>query len=133
MYNDKAIRLLRKTLRRDQTDAERAIWNTIRNRQIQGLKFYRQYSAGPYILDFYCPQLRLGIEVDGGQHNEEEGLKRDENRTKYLAEHEIKVLRFWNNDVLQNIEGAVEEIIKEITHPLPSLTLREGSNDNSSP
>jgi very-short-patch-repair endonuclease len=77
-----------------------------------GLRFFRQYGAGPYILDFYCPERRLAIEVDGGQYAYVYGQQHDAHRDKYLKELNIRVIRFWNNDVLQNIEG-VEQKIKE--------------------
>jgi len=78
-----------------------------------GLKFFRQYSAGPYILDFYCPERRLDIEVDGGQHGDVGAQQHDAARGSYLSELGIRVIRFWNNDVLQNIEGVGERIREE--------------------
>jgi very-short-patch-repair endonuclease len=114
-YNDQNLKPLRQILRRNQTDAERKLWNAIRNRQLLGLKFIRQYSVGNYILDFYCSEKRLAIELDGGQHADEENKKDDDERTAYLNQQDIKVIRFWNNDVLQNIEGVGESIISELT------------------
>jgi very-short-patch-repair endonuclease len=114
-YNDQNLKPLRQILRRNQTDAERKLWNAIRNRQLLGLKFIRQYSVGNYILDFYCSEKRLAIELDGGQHADEENKKADDERTAYLNQQDIKVIRFWNNDVLQNIEGVGESIISELT------------------
>ena len=69
-YNDQALKGVRRRLRRETTEAERVLWSKLRNRQFHGLKFYRQYGVEKYILDFYCPEKRLGIELDGGQHNE---------------------------------------------------------------
>lgn len=79
-----------------------------------GLKFFRQYSIGPYIIDFYCPERRLAIEVDGGQHANLYGQQHDVHRDSYLRELNVHVVRFWNNDVLQNIVG-VWRMIKEET------------------
>ena len=77
---------------------------------MQDLKFYRQYSVGSYILDFYCPKKRLCIEADGGQHAEEDGERHDEKRSQYLHTKGIKVIRFWNNEILRNPQGAWDVI-----------------------
>ncbi len=68
LRNDPALKQRRRELRRNQTDAEKSFWANVRNKQFFGLKFFRQYSIGPYILDFYCPALKLAVELDGGQH-----------------------------------------------------------------
>jgi len=94
-------------LRRDQTDAERKLWNRIRSRSIDGCKFVRQEPIGPYFVDFVCRERRLVIELDGGQHNENE---RDAVRDRWLADHRYRVLRFWNNEVLSNMDGVLEVI-----------------------
>ena len=93
-------------LRRDETDAERAIWRLLRNRQFSNAKFRRQHPIGPCFVDFYCHERRLVIEIDGGQHSPE----RDQKRTAYLEGRGLTVLRFWNNDVLKNVEGVWEVI-----------------------
>jgi very-short-patch-repair endonuclease len=110
LYNDPERRPDRRRLRKDETDAERKLWSMLRNRQLGGLKFFRQYGIGPYILDFYCPQQKLAIEVDGGQHADERGQEHDAKRDRYLREMHIRMIRFWNNDVLQNIEGVGQKI-----------------------
>ena len=97
-------------LRRQATDAENLLWRLLRGRQIANAKFRRQYSFPPYILDFYCHELKLAVELDGGQHNEEVGRRRDARRDEYLAGHGIRVLRFWNNDVLRETEAVLEAI-----------------------
>jgi very-short-patch-repair endonuclease len=89
-------------LRANSTDAETKLWNALRNRQIAGFKFVRQEPIGRYICDFVCRAKMLVVEADGGQHLES---KRDEVRDRYLREQGYRVLRFWNNDVLTNIEG----------------------------
>ncbi len=111
-YNNSAVKGKRRTLRKSQTDAERKIWNILRNRKIDNLKFFRQYSVGKFILDFYCPERRVAIEIDGGQHSE--NMDYDNKRTSEFTNLDIKVTRFWNNEVLQNIEGVYEKIL-EIT------------------
>ncbi|MDH2385144.1 endonuclease domain-containing protein [Bradyrhizobium sp. CER78] len=101
-----SIRLARR-LRANQTDAEIALWKHLRNRQIDGHKFARQVPIGNYICDFACREKRLVIEVDGGQHA---GSAADAIRDRYLADEGYRVLRFWNNEVLGNIEGVLTTI-----------------------
>jgi len=113
LYNDPTTKLDRRGLRKNATDAERKLWSILRSRRLIGLKFFRQYSVGPYILDFYCPERRLAIEVDGGQHADVYGQQHDAYRDRYLMELKIRVIRFWNNDVLQNIEGVGRRIKEE--------------------
>ena len=105
--NDPNFKGRRRELRQNLTDAERAFWSVVRNRQFHGLKFYRQYSFGPYILDFYCPEKKLAVELDGGQHNQSDGREYDAIRTSYLNAHGVEVERFWNSDVLGNMEGVL--------------------------
>ena len=95
-------------LRRQETDAERNLWARLRNRQAGGVKFRRQHPVGPFIADFCCPEHRLIIEIDGGQHGEQN--RSDQNRTGYLEEAEgYRVLRFWNNEILQSIDSVRSE------------------------
>ncbi|MBI4053882.1 MAG: DUF559 domain-containing protein [Candidatus Doudnabacteria bacterium] len=115
--NDKSSIGLRRNLRQNMTDAERVVWNIVRNKQLDGYKFFRQYSVGHYILDFYCPVIRLAIEIDDGQHNYAPERLRDKQRTEYLKSLDIRVLRFWNNEVLENQDGVYEEIARFITPP----------------
>jgi very-short-patch-repair endonuclease len=94
-------------LRSDQTDAEKKLWWRLRNRQIAGCKFVRQEPIGPYICDFVCREQRLVIEVDGGQHADS---ATDKVRDQWLVSHNYRVMRFWNNDVLGNIDGVLMTI-----------------------
>ncbi len=122
----KSIRLARR-LRVNQTDAETVLWNRIRNRRIDGNKFVRQEPIAGYICDFVCREKRVVVEVDGGQHNESAA---DATRDELLREKGYKILRFWNNDVLGNIEGVLLTIQTELAeraptpHPLPVRTGR---------
>jgi len=109
-HNEKTIRIARR-LRVDQTNAETVLWNRIRNRQIDGYKFVRQVPILGYICDFVCRERRLVIEVDGGQHNESAA---DAIRDRRLMDEGYRVLRFWNNDVLGNIEGVLMTIQAEL-------------------
>ena len=78
------------------------MWSHLRNRQLHGLKFVRQFAIGPYFVDFACREAMLVVEIDGGQHAE---TQRDARRTRYLNEQGYSVLRFWNNEILENLEG----------------------------
>ena len=93
-------------LRRDATDAEKLLWQRLRNRQVGGLKFRRQATVGPYIADFLCVEARLIVEADGGQHT----VEGDAARTAFLNSRGYNVLRFWNHDILQNPLGVLEAI-----------------------
>jgi len=117
IYNNPIFKKKRRILRKNQTDTERMLWKQLRNRQFLGLKFYRQYSIGDYILDFYCPEKKLAIEVDGGQHAGADTLYHDSKRTQFIEARAIKVIRFWDNEVLENLGGVLEEIEKAITPP----------------
>jgi very-short-patch-repair endonuclease len=97
-----------KDLRKQMTVAEKKLWWQLRNRQLAGFKFRRQYPVGPYYRDFACTKYSLAIEVDGGQHDGSQG---DIVRTAYLESQGWQVLRFWNNDVLGNIESVYETIV----------------------
>ncbi len=107
----KTIRIARR-LRVNQTDAETVLWNRIRNRQIDGHKFVRQEPIANYICDFVCRERLLIVEVDGGQHSDSAA---DRTRDSRLAEDGYRVLRFWNNDVLGNLEGVLATIQTELS------------------
>jgi very-short-patch-repair endonuclease len=100
-----------RTLRRDQTEAERRMWLILRAKRFQGVKFRRQVPIGPYVADFACVQHRVVIELDGSQHAESET---DAARDRYLAKLGWRVLRFWNNDLTQNRNGVLEEIARAV-------------------
>jgi adenine-specific DNA-methyltransferase len=95
-------------LRRDMTDAERKLWASLRGRALSGAKFRRQQAIGPYIVDFHCSEQRLVIELDGGQHAEEWAAC-DRKRSAWLEARGYRVIRFWNSDVMRNLEGVLQE------------------------
>jgi very-short-patch-repair endonuclease len=97
-------------LRRESTEVEKRLWRELRDGRLDGLSFRRQHPAGPFILDFYCPQLRLSIELDGSQHQANE--VHDAKRTAWLRGCGVTELRFWNNDVTQNLTGVLEMILE---------------------
>jgi len=101
-------------LRQKYTDAEKALWMKLRNRQLEGVKFRRQQPIGSYIVDFASFERSLIIEIDGGQHNEDRTKGRDEERTIRLEERGYRIIRFWNNEVLTNPEGVLEKIRKTL-------------------
>ncbi len=111
--NTEKPRQLRKLL----TDAERLMWRLLRNRTIDGCKFRRQHPVGPYIVDFICIEKGLVIELDGGQHAL--AVEKDEKRTRFLNEQGYRVLRFWNNEVLNETEAVLTVILKELGAPHP--------------
>jgi very-short-patch-repair endonuclease len=120
-----ALRLTKvaRELRSRMTDAERKLWFALKDRRFAAFKFRRQVPVGPYIADFLCFEARLIIEVDGGQHADS---ARDVERDKWLARNEFRVLRFWNNDVLRNLEGVLTSLATELNKtPHPSSRLRE--------
>jgi very-short-patch-repair endonuclease len=111
--NNPNLKKRRRELRKNQTDAEKMLWQKLRNQRLRDLKFFRQYSVGPFILDFYCPKIRLAIELDGGGHNHEEARVYDFERTAYLKTQDIKVLRFWNHEVFKNLDEVLGRIASE--------------------
>lgn len=110
-FNVATMKLLRRKLRNSMTPAETILWTQIRRKQLSGYQFKRQYSIDRYIVDFYCPQLKLVIEVDGDSHCSESARRYDAAREKEIAAHGIKILRFTNNDVYSNLKGVVEAIM----------------------
>jgi len=114
LYNNKTLKERRREFRKNQTPAEKLLWEHISKDKIFGLRFLRQYGAGPYILDFYCAKIRLGIEVDGEIHKREENKIYDKDREKYLEGVNISLIRFWNDDVLNNTTEVLKELRSKI-------------------
>jgi len=115
---------LAKDLRKRSTDAERNLWNKLRAKQIQGLKFRRQEPIRRYIVDFVCYEKQLIIEVDGGQHAS--STEKDRTRTDWLSSQGFSVIRFWDHEVLTNIEGVLDSILESLSpSPNPSHQGRE--------
>jgi len=108
-------------LRRDQTDAERKLWSRLRDRRLVGARFRRQHPIGPFIADFCCTEAKLVIELDGGQHALQK--RSDAERTAFLEAQEYRVIRFWDSDVLSNMEGVLQRIVEALgvkgTSPSP--------------
>jgi very-short-patch-repair endonuclease len=117
-----------KNLRKTCTIAERLLWGHLRAKQVEGYKFRRQEPIGNYVVDFVCFEKRIIIEVDGSQHQIEKD--KDSKRDKWFKEQGFRVLRFWNNEVLRNLEGVLE-LIREscLDHPTPSHQGRGKTNN----
>ena len=118
LYNKTKTLNKRKLLRINQTPQETILWAHLRRNRYR-VKFKRQYSVGPYVLDFYSPRNKLAIEIDGSQHIENKEY--DNERSKYLLILGIKVIRFWNNEINTNIDGVINRIIDEL-NLLPPFT-----------
>jgi len=97
-------------LRRDMTEAERLVWERLRNRQLNGFKFRRQASLGPFVVDFLCLEARIIVELDGGQHSAE----RDAGRSAWIEQQGFEILRFWNHEVFENIDGVLQRVAEAL-------------------
>jgi very-short-patch-repair endonuclease len=108
---EKRLTPVARKLRRQSTDAENRLWHYLRGRRFEGAKFVRQFPVGPHVADFACRSLRLAIELDGGQHSADV----DAPRTHVIEAFGYRIIRFWNNDVLENTHGVLEVIRSEIS------------------
>jgi len=111
-YNSN-LKSLGRRLRSNLTDAEKLLWQKLRRGQINGLVFNRQKPIGNYIADFYCDKAKLIIEIDGGQHYEEQNIEKDKIREEYFLGIGLRVIRFTNLNILKNIDNVVEKIYQE--------------------
>lgn len=123
VHNRKSLKEIRRNLRQESTPAEDFLWQHIRNRNLNQLKFKRQHSIGNYVVDFYCASKRLIIEVDGAVHTLPDQLEKDKSRDENLIEMDFKILRFSNEEVLLNINFVKEEIIRHTEFINPPLLL----------
>lgn len=131
LFNNQSLKNKRRELRKNQTAAEKILWEYLRNRKLGGFKFTRQCSVGPYILDFYCPKVRVGIELDGSHHSGKEAATYDNDREVGLKEFNIRLIRFWNDEIIKNTPNVLKRILEfiETEGSTPSLKLREGVGD----
>jgi len=131
-YNSKRLSARRLELRRNLTTAEAALWKRLQRRQLAGRKFRRQHGVGPYILDFFCPESSLAVELDGAAHDNATAQTRDRRREEFLRQARIQVLRFENREVIENMEGVLIEIKRSLLTPtipsplVPPLLRQEG-------
>ena len=117
LYNPKTSRVFRRELRRNLTPAEALLWSNLKNSNLEGKKFRRQYGIGPYIADFYCPECRVIVELDGAVHAGPLATERDEKRTAYLKGLGIRVIRFENRAVFESIELVLNSIRHALMGP----------------
>jgi len=125
-----------RSLREQQTDAEKLLWLLLRDRRLAGFKFRRQHPLGRYIIDFYCHEAKLAIELDGGGHNEEASIEYDTLRSLEIENAGIRVIRFWNNEVLNDTAAVLESVYQLLQEravkPLPPAPLPEGEGKEAS-
>ena len=114
LFNQTLLKEKRKELRNNSTLSEKILWSKLKKGNQFNLKFRRQYSIGNYIVDFYCTELKLAIEIDGDSHFQEGAEKKDLIRTKFLTEQGIELIRFTNNDVKDNWQSVLNEIAREV-------------------
>ena len=126
LFNSKVNREKRKLLRNTATNSEQKLWYYLKNKQLDGYKFRRQYGIGKFIVDFYCSEIKLAIEIDGANHFfDDKSTNYDIIRQKFIESKGIKVLRFTNAEIINNIGGVIESIIIAFkTSPNPSLVRR---------
>lgn len=110
IYNKTKETDKRRSLRQSQTDAEAVLWERLRNRQLDGNKFRRQFGIGPYVVDFFCAEKRLAIELDGGSHFTKDGVAYDKERENAIGSLGITFVRFTNAEVINDLNGVVEKI-----------------------
>ena len=115
-YN-KALKQFARELRQNLTEAETFLWLRLRKKQLKGCQFYRQRIICNYIVDFYCPDAKLVIEIDGGQHYSEPGMVKDAERDCHLADLGLTVLRFSAREVFENTAGVLERIFERLSNP----------------
>lgn len=110
----KDLLVLAKAQRKTKNPWEAKLWKLLRAKGVRGFKFKRQVPVGSYIVDFCCRKPKLVIEIDGGQHNDPKNIKSDKARSDYLKNEGYKILRFWNNEVQENIDGIFQTILKNL-------------------
>lgn len=114
LYNKASEKAKRQQLRRNMTKAEFMIWQKLKGKQIEGCKFRSQYGVGQFVIDFYCPELKLAIEIDGDSHFQAGAQEYDRERQAFIESVGIRFLRFTNNEVYDNLAGVLERINQEI-------------------
>lgn len=114
IFNKSSMKERRQVLRRNMPEAEVILWSRIRQKQIEGFRFRRQYSVGSYVLDFYCPELKLAIEVDGESHFHHDIEEYDKEREDEIKGLGIQILRFENNEIYKNLYGVLQMIDEKI-------------------
>lgn len=133
MRTPEQLRADSRRLRREQTPAEGLLWQNLRAKRLNGAKFRRQHPIGDHIVDFCCLRVRLAVELDGGQHAEDAAEEKDAARTARLEKHGFKVIRFWNDDVLHNLEvvlTSIADAIRERENELGQMSAAEAESQS---
>lgn len=126
IYYNRKLKNTARTLRKNMTDSERLLWSRIRRKQLNGYQFYRQKIIGNYIVDFYCASAKIIIELDGGQHFTEEGIRKDGVRDTHLSRLGFQVLRIQSSEVLTNLDGVLLRIYESLPEKSPQPPLEKG-------
>ena len=124
-YNKQSEKINRRKLRKNSTEAEKILWKRLRGRKFLGLKFRRQYSIAQFVLDFYCPEKRFAIEIDGNIHNRKGIKNHDENRDGFINDFKIKIIRIKNEKVFDDIDSLLKYIEVEIQTSPPAPLLKK--------
>jgi very-short-patch-repair endonuclease len=114
LYNRTSDKAKRQQLRRNMTKAEFILWQKLKGKQVEGAKFRSQYGVGQFVVDFYCTELKLAIEVDGDSHFQDSAQEYDQERQAFIESMGIRFLRFTNDEVHENLEGVLDRIIQKI-------------------
>ena len=110
IHNEERLKVVRRVLRNNATSVEGTLWRYLKRSQLRGRKFRRQHSIGPYVVDFYCPAEKLAVELDGETHNDPGRREYDDEREAYLRDQDIRIVRFENKEVFENLEVVLEGI-----------------------
>lgn len=120
IHNRRSMKEIRRDLRHSLTPAEATLWKWLQGSKIAGEKFRRQHSIGNYVVDFYCPECKLAIELDGMKHFNPAAFDYDTRRTEFLRQYNIRVLRFENRSIFEHPDGVLEQIRRHLTTSTPS-------------
>ena len=124
VHTSREMRMRARELRKQATPAEKILWEQLRNRRLNGIKFRRQHPLGKYIVDFYSPAHRLVVEIDGEFHRYQ--ADQDQSRTQELEDYGYRVIRFWNHEVEHKLMEVLERIVNYCSHPSPKAGRRGG-------
>ena len=120
IFNRSDLMKTRKRLRSEMPPAERILWSRLKKKQLGGFKFRRQYSVGPYVLDFYCPSVKLAVEIDGDLHYQDRAQEYDQQRDRYIENFGLRICRYTNQEIYRNLDDVLEDILANLNRGLPT-------------